>query len=590
MPLKRAKTSTKPDSTRAPSRTTRQTRKTTNVIASDEDVTEGLVTSRKGRTSRTTSQNDAHMVVAGGLGARDESTGEQNGTQSEKGATEESPRMSEEAEIVPKRNVRKRPAKVVKRSAQSEDKKRAMEDLRKRMEADKRANAQGVSLGQRNQSNLPDTTNAQADRPQSEAAQKSPSPVAQAVPGTAPRPPQSALKVQSTPGVESSVLALANFRRRARQPSLLRMVQGDLSHSTPGEDTTDFTLGDDEDDFAPHDESTPLKIAKAQQLEAQTQPQTQAEEDDDDDLYGVSPQPAKSRKRKSDEMEDGPEVEVIRSSPSRLSSPLPSANDLPEDITIPATAPEEAEEEAEDDDSEPRRASVDHELYADPLSSSPPPMPRQSPIQPASKRGGPRKASAHPPEQSRTSRHKSQRSLDTAALRALLPKRRIRDDFRNEYDHPTSSDITQISSEMDGDEDELTHRIRGKRITKTSAQKKQPAKKTVPSSKTKRKPVTSKAVTQPSTTKRTYGRASGVSDKENDSSSPLSELTSDEGEADREGTGDTSLETVAPKKQRVPLSSELQAAKAKFAEVDDWQMEFESAPSLDAADNSSPWR
>jgi len=365
------------------------------------------------------------------------------------------------------------------------------------------------------------------------------------------------------------------------------MVQGDLSHSTPGEDTTDFTLGDDEDDFAPHDESTPLKTAKPHKPEAQAQPQ--ALEDDEDDLYRVSPQPAKSRKRKSDEMEGRPEVEVIRSSPARPSSPLSAADDLPEDITIPATAPQEAEDDAEAEESEPRRVSVDNELFADPLSSSPPPMPRQSPIKPVSKRGVPRKANAQPSKQTRDSRHKPQRSLDTAALRALLPKRRIRDDFRDEYDHPTSSDITQLSSEMDGDEDELTRRIRGKRVTKPSAQKKQPAKKTLPIPTTNRKTATTNLAPQ-ARTKRTYGRTSGVSDKENDSSSPLSELTSDEGEAEREGTGDTSLETVAPKKQRLPLSSELQAAKAKFAEVDDWQMEFESAPSLEAADNSSPWR
>jgi len=529
------------------------------------------------------------MMVAGGLGSRDESAGEEDGAQSEKGVPEISLRMSEEVEVLPKRNVRRRPAKVVKKSAQTEDQKRAMEDLRKRMEADKKVNALGASPEQRDKSNPPSREEVESGEQQPGRTQESPSPVAQAVPGTTQKAPPSALKVQSTPGVESSVLALTNFRRRPRQPSLLRMVQGDLDPSPLGDDTTDFTLGDDEDDFAPHDESTPLKIAKAQQVNPQAQAQAQAHEDEEDDLYGVSPQPKKSLKRKSDEMEGRPEVEVIRSSPTRVSSPLSSAVDLPEeDVTIPGTAPEESEEEAEDDDSEPRRASVDQELYADPL-SSPPPMPTQSPVKPTLKRGQPRKVNAQSPEQSRNSRHRPQKSLDTAALRALLPKRRVRDDYRNEYDLPTSSEATLSSSEMDGDEDELTHRSRAKRTTKPSAPKKGSAKKTASTSNTKRKSTTAKQAPQP-IAKRTYGRTSGVSDKENDSSSPLSELTSDEDEKGREGTGDTSLETVAPKKDRLPLSNELQAAKNKFAQVDEWQMEFESAPSLGAAGSSSPWR
>ncbi|GAB7340065.1 hypothetical protein MBLNU457_6560t1 [Dothideomycetes sp. NU457] len=593
MPPKRAKTAAKQDSTRAPSRTTRQTRNTTNAIASDEDVTGGLVTSKKTRTQRRSAQNDELMMVAGGLGSRDESAGDEDGALSEKGAQGVSPKMSEEAELLPKRNVRKRPTKVVKKSAQTEDKKRAIEDLRKRMEADKKVNApeqrdRSTSSKQESRETGASKTGEQVESGERkpDRTQKSPTPVAQAVPGTAQKAPQSALKVQSTPGVESSVLALANFRRRPRQPSLLRMVQGDLGHSPLGDDTTDFTLGDDEDDFAPHDESTPLNIAKAQPAPIQAQAQTP--EDEEDDLYGLSPQPKKSLKRKSDEMEGRPEVEVTRSSPIRISSPLSSAVDLPEeDVTIPATAPEESEV-ADDDDSEPRRASVDQEVYADPL-SSPPPMPQRSPVKPTSKRGQPRKANAQSPEQSRTSRHKPQKSLDTAALRALLPKRRIRDDYRNEYDHPTSSDATLLSSEADADEDELTHRSRAKRTTKPSAPKKQSAKKTASKSNTRRKTTTAEQAPQP-VAKRTYGRTSGVSDKENDSSSPLSDLTSDEDENEREGTGDTSLETVAPKKYRLPLSNELQAAKNKFAEVDEWQMEFESAPSLGAAGSSSPWR
>jgi hypothetical protein len=69
-------------------------------------------------------------------------------------------------------------------------------------------------------------------------------------------------------------------------------------------------------------------------------------------------------------------------------------------------------------------------------------------------------------------------------------------------------------------------------------------------------------------------------------SSSLSELNSDEVEADE--TADTSIETIKGSKSDEKISDELRKAREKFAEVDDWEMEFESA-SL-GQENSSPWR
>ncbi|KAH7064155.1 hypothetical protein BKA63DRAFT_427930 [Paraphoma chrysanthemicola] len=73
------------------------------------------------------------------------------------------------------------------------------------------------------------------------------------------RPP-SAIKVGATPAHENSILALTNFKRRARQPSLLRMVQQttDLEDNDQSglDDTDDF----DFDDFLPQAESTPLNV------------------------------------------------------------------------------------------------------------------------------------------------------------------------------------------------------------------------------------------------------------------------------------------------------------------------------------------
>lgn len=58
------------------------------------------------------------------------------------------------------------------------------------------------------------------------------------------RPP-SAIKVGATPAHERSILALTNFKRRARQPSLLRMVH----QTTDVEDNDLDSLGDLDDSF-----------------------------------------------------------------------------------------------------------------------------------------------------------------------------------------------------------------------------------------------------------------------------------------------------------------------------------------------------
>ncbi len=91
--------------------------------------------------------------------------------------------------------------------------------------------------------------------------------------------PPSALRVRSTPAAEASYLALANFKRRPRQPSIIRLVQ---QASEIGDDL-DF------DDLEPEDESTPLNLNKSR-----------AQESD----RNASPQTSSSRKRKFDEVQN----------------------------------------------------------------------------------------------------------------------------------------------------------------------------------------------------------------------------------------------------------------------------------------------
>ncbi|KAH0360219.1 hypothetical protein KCU65_g9527, partial [Aureobasidium melanogenum] len=503
--------------------------------------------------------------------------------------------------------TRGRPPRTVKKPAPSQANKDVMDKLKARMEEDRRAAKAGIvpqpaleiqSLQAERAVRKATNNDGDAALVPARAAPRSPSPVRQtAVPGTAVKAPasvvrpQSAVKMQSTPGAESSVLALQNFRRRARQPSLLQMVQNPELAGTPIDDTTDFTLGSlgDEDDFAPHDESTPLQVSKGRPIEIEQEPE---EEDDveeeaaqeqekaqtpepalpnsDDEFYGATPQKSsqrQTRKRKSDAIEES-EVQIARSSPS-LPSPSRSLAGREEYETIPATAPEDDSEEPATTESQQRRLLSD--TYAEPMSSSPPPDPI-SPVSPEQ----PRRAPALSPSAIRKSARaggqqtKSVKPLTTATLRAMLPKRRAQ--RKDEFDFSSSSALEASSSAF---EDEKRKKAR----TKKTVAPKKPA------------PPKSKKTTTTTTkkTSRTYAR----NNKENNpveissGSSSLSELNSDELEADE--TADTSIDTIKGSKSDDKISDELRKAREKFAEIDNWDMEFESA-SLGAGGASSPWR
>ena len=83
--------------------------------------------------------------------------------------------------------------------------------------------------------------------------------------------------------------------------------------------------------------------------------------------------------------------------------------------------------------------------------------------------------------------------------------------------------------------------------------------------------------------KRTYGRR-GEEDKENDGS--VAGLADGESE-DSDGVGCVNEMGRSKGIKDVAMSKELEAARKKFAEIDDWEMEFES---VDVGGTSSPWR
>lgn len=305
------------------------------------------------------------------------------------------------------------------------------------------------------------------------------------------------------------------------------------------------------------------------------------------------------------------DVQVINSSPQSTPPTEPSSTrKIPgtqeEDFAVPSTEEQERlhtlqqdgpggeqEEEEEEDDHDTLNATM-----AEPASSSP----TGSPI-PETQRtdiyADPlTQLSPPPPEPAKTRSKTTKRptAMSTATLRALLPKRTQRpqprskrteydissDEEEEEDDAATAFDTTHL----DDDEDELGGRIRRQRQKapapskgKKAANSKSKSKQSL--STRKPPPVKAKAGSKAkgNKTTRTYGRAA-TSDKENaGGDEPLSE------DEDNDHAGDTSLSM-----HDVAHSKELEEARRKFAEVDNWDLTFESMSNEDHRSSSQGWR
>ncbi|KAL8834826.1 MAG: hypothetical protein Q9170_003568, partial [Blastenia crenularia] len=106
-------------------------------------------------------------------------------------------------------------------------------------------------------------------------------------------------KPRTTPSRETSILAIENFNRRPRQPSLLQIAQAQI----PAEESS---LNDTLDDFDPDDESTPLHLSYDGLPHEQ--------------LSTSSSHQNSSRKRKL----SAPEIQVPASQPQELPDRSPS--------------------------------------------------------------------------------------------------------------------------------------------------------------------------------------------------------------------------------------------------------------------------
>jgi hypothetical protein len=303
------------------------------------------------------------------------------------------------------------------------------------------------------------------------------------------------------------------------------------------------------------------------------------------------------------------DVQVINSSPASTPPTEPSSTrKIPgtqeEDFAVPSTEEQErlhtvqqdAQEEEQDEEEEEDDHGTLNATMAEPASSSPAgsPVPETQctdiyadPLT---------QLSPSPPEPAKTRSKitKKPTAMSTATLRALLPKRTQRPQprpKRTEYDITSDEEDDDTTgfdtTHLDDDEDELGGRPRrqkqkapvpskGKKATAKSKSKQSLStrKPSAPSPPAKSK-AGSKAKGK---TTRTYGRAT-ASDKENAGDEPLSE------DEETEQAGDTSLSM-----REVAHSKELEEARRKFAEVDNWDLTFESMSNEDHRSSSQGWR
>lgn len=383
-------------------------------------------------------------------------------------------------------------------------------------------------------------------------------------------------KVQPTPRVVSSVLGISNMKRRARQPSLLRLVQAHAKDQSDDEDDDD---DDSLDDFCPDDESTPFVISKSYSG-LQFSPSLPA---------AIPAQTSSSRKRKR----PSPEVEVPKSqsfeprlvSPPPRSSP-PAEPDLDQDLynvsppngkrvlepSLPLpcprrtrTPPSELTRSTPDLPRSSSSAPVSHAKSSIPEPKTPTPT-SCAPAAPLSP--SPCQSSSPAVATSRTLK-----PLSTATLQNLLPRRRFRPKARQRgiFDLPSSSLTTEIdTADLEDDEDELGAsvktrvRLRRNRDIQAGKSKANTIKGAVAAGKKKPAPSRRNDHAKGGDTTKTYTRKPTAVEEEE----PEAVDENIHSEGDEAGNETTPGNSKAPK-------GELKSLVRKFEEVDQWELEIE---------------
>lgn len=635
----------------------------------DDGNTDGLVKdakARRGRPKKSALQKD-ELMMTGGLGAV-----EKDAT---KAPYSEPPMTTDElaksdAPPPPTAKASRRPPRMTRKPVHTEAQSRVISGADERIVDDTRKKAERRSGNATAGAALPDNLAPSSDALPSKSAPRqrptaaAPMPSEFSISPSPPPPgklqsakdkrssmthPGSVLQSHGTPAVESIILALKNFKRRPRQPSMLAMVQQRTASARPSavhahrpEDPSiyDMEPGDERDEelFAPDAECTPLHARKTEQQSSakgrhkQAKPPISAQSEDasrgqkrksnfmdassnalgalqakrrrstapaDDHNVPAPVQRGMSVKRSSVDRHATPQlpmtsdnVQVVGSSSPPSSTPPtePSSSDLQpscldEDVAVPSTEPQDVDAQyvslqgPEPDVEQP----APNGTMAEPASSPPPTesLDRQR----AEEMAEPITQATQPSPAPEPKRRKQKaKPMSTATLQSLLPKRRQPLKARqrkSEYDMSGSEDD---ALDVDHDENELSVKARrrtqpasAKRQTRTGPKTKARQSK-APQHARKSSAAPARKSAAPATSKKpskTYGRAA-TSDKENE----LYES------ADEEDTTDLPEVSMYEAVQ----SKELEDVKKKFADVDEWDMTFESMSVDEHRSSSQQWR
>ncbi|CAI6088735.1 unnamed protein product [Clonostachys chloroleuca] len=384
----------------------------------------------------------------------------------------------------------------------------------------------------------------------------------------------------------SSTFNISAFRRRAREPSILgtgRKPRPDVTSTTfttQGDNRSD-TEDEEEEDFAPEAESTPLNNRRRTRPAPQ-EPESEREQE-------LDPEPVatrSSKKRKSDgpaetarpekvSRTDDPEPEEDADSDSSSLSSLPSFDQPLPELGRPVTpvnqmdyAAPPASSGSEDEDFEwpdihglakrRRRPSAADPLDHDSMSNvSSPPSLTHSPnfeTKAAKTRG--------------RARRQSSPKLTTADLANLLPKRRHQR-AHSPVDLPSDDEIDTAGIGHDEDELSYVDAPRRRKATRSATRGGSTRQTTRGGPSTSKQPEKKTGKSRPSLT---YSRRS--SDKENESEG---DGTEGDEQSRFQPLPDDTFEADSTHTPEGNKTEELKQAAAKFKEVDRWELEYEEA-------------
>ena len=413
-------------------------------------------------------------------------------------------------------------------------------------------------------------------------------------------PSELGFQEQKTPATESSVLAIAKFKRRPRQPSILQLVQQQGNHAIEQDDDEDLY------DFLPDDESTPFLVSKKEpkMQDTPTSPSPSSEH---------LPTLNQSRKRKL----TSPDIQVPRSQSlvDRPTTPIVQDLGISDTYSIPGDEPElptrhlfhvpspqfHSDTLAPPQSSSPLHASPQHKR---PTRSRPPAksLPRgragrknpgrKTVTTPASDPEEPLSEASEHPSPAQPSRKRNvlaPKTLSSASLQNLLPRRRHPRRHAGEFDIPSSGEEVIDTTGLDEDEDELSHVATARRVVVKKIPAKTPgSKKRVANATAGKKPVQGKGKGPT----RTYARK--VSDKENKPRTTSEDGEQEEslgpvGDDDDTGNADGEAGRAGPMRNS-PSGTELQRLAEYFREVDKFVLNFVDDTGSSSRSSQRDWR